>query len=125
MKHGFIPRNDNGADAYMWEFGLPARLTVDQGNDEQAAREAIKMGLSSKAIEAQKRGYRAEMIEQQRLEEIERNAEAARKLVAKYGADGMTFDRAMELIEQRSPNPVFQNPQQTDNNSDATLSQTP
>jgi hypothetical protein len=109
MKHGFLPRNDNGADAYRWEFGMPAEITVDEGNNEQASREAIKMGMSSKKIEAQKKGYQAKVIRKQRLAEIEENCADAQKLASQYG---MTFDRAMELIEQRSPNPVLQPQQQ-------------
>jgi hypothetical protein len=112
MKHGFLPRNDDGADAYKWEFGMPAEITVDEGNNEQAAREAIKMGMSSKTIEAQKKGYRAQDILKQRTAELEAVCQEAQKMVGKYGGAGMTFDRAMELLEQRSPNPVVQQPKQ-------------
>lgn len=115
MKHGFISRNDDGNDPYLWEFGLPKQLSVDAGNDEQAAREAVKMGMSSKQIEAAKKGYRALDIEKQRMAELRRLCDNALALSKEYG---IPFDSARELIEQRSPNPVMQQaqkqlPQQT------------
>lgn len=109
MKEGFISKNNNGPDPYKWEFGLPAELTVDQGNDEQASREALKMGMTSKKIEAQKKGYRAASILKDRLEEIDELAREAEAMAAKF--KWLTPDRAMELLEQRSPNPIVQQPQ--------------
>ncbi len=104
MKHGFLSRNDDGADAYRWEFGFPKQLSVDAGNDEQADRENLKMGTTSKAILAQKRGLHRKTILRQRVEEITANAVEAANIETETKGK-VTFEKAMELLEQRAPNP--------------------
>ncbi|HEV2210846.1 MAG TPA: phage portal protein [Verrucomicrobiae bacterium] len=104
MKHGFISRNDDGMDPYLWEFGLPKQVSVDAGNDEQADRENLKIGTTSKAILAQKRGLHWKQILRQRHEEIIANAVEAAD-IEKDTAGKITFEKAMELLEQRSANP--------------------
>ena len=104
MKHGFLSRNDDGADAYRWEFGMPKQVSVDAGNDEQADRENLKMGTTSKAILAQKKGLHWRRIHRQRVDEIIQNATDAADIEEKTGGK-VTFEKAMELLEQRSANP--------------------
>lgn len=104
MKHGFISRNDDGMDAYMWEFGLPKMLSVDAGNDEAAARENLKIGTTSKTIEAQKKGFHRKEILKHRRDEIIDNAVTAAEIEQETKGK-VSFDKAMELLEQRAPNP--------------------
>jgi lambda family portal protein len=106
MKHGFISQNpEGGIDPYLWEFGLPKELSVDAGNDQQADRENLKMGTTSKAILAQKRGLHWRNIQRQRVSEIIQNAVDAAEIETET-AGKVTFDKAMDLLEQRSPNPM-------------------
>jgi hypothetical protein len=104
MKEGFISRNEDGIDPYLWEPGLPKQLSVDAGNDLQAAREDLKMGMTSHRIEAQKRGYHRKEIERDRLEEVRDLVAMAKQIHAE--SPEVPFERAMDLLEQRSPNPV-------------------
>lgn len=106
MKTGRLSRNpdDGGMDAYMWEPGLPKQLSVDAGNDEQADRENIKLGTTSKAIVAQKRGWHWKEISRQREDEIRDVIGRATGLAKDYPS--LSFERALELLEQRSPNPI-------------------
>ena len=108
MKHGFISKNDDFKDWSKWEPGFPADLSVDDGNDEAAMREGLKMGLTSKQIIAQHNGYHHHEIRRQRNQEIGQNIEDAIAAMAFAKGKGveLQFDRAMELIEQRSPNPT-------------------
>ena len=111
MKHGLIPPNYNGIDPYLWEFGLPKPLSVDAGNDAQADREALKMGITTRAIVCQKLGYHESEIRLGRKSEVKRTIQDALDIVGEFPqASGLTFDRVMELLEQRSPNPVMQQP---------------
>jgi hypothetical protein len=106
MKNGFLSRNADARDAYFaWDFGLPKPLSVDAGNDEQADRENLKIGTTNKALIAQKNGrYWEEIQRQRKLEIIVTAADAAEIETATKGK--VTFERAMDLLEQRSPNPV-------------------
>jgi hypothetical protein len=115
MKNGFISKNSNARDAYFaWDFGLPKPLSVDAGNDEQADRENLKMGTTNKAMLAQKKGYFWKDIQRQRKQEIISTAQDAAEIETAT-AGKITFDKALELLEQRSPNPgVAAQPQQQD-----------
>ncbi len=117
MKHGYLPRNDDGPDPYMWEFGLPKPLSVDAGNDEAADRENLKMGTTSKTIIAQKKGWHRLEILAHRKREIVEQAMAAAEIESQTQGK-ITFDRALELLEQRAANPTAQQPAQDDGNDD-------
>jgi len=104
MKNGTLPRNDDGMDAYQWDRGLPKELSVDAGNDEQADRENLKMGTTSKARIAQKHGDHWRRIGAQRLSEVQDLIAMARQV--SLAAPEVPFEMAMELLEQRSPNPM-------------------
>lgn len=104
MKHGFLARNPDGMDAYTaWEFGLPKQLSVDAGNDEQADRENLKMGTTSESLIAQKKGYYWKEIRKQRLAELKSHIADANEIVTESGGK-ITFDRALELVQQRTAN---------------------
>jgi Phage portal protein, lambda family len=110
MKSGLLTSNNDGRDPYLWEPGLPKHLSVDAGNDEQADRENLKIGTTSKAIITQKKGYHLAEINRQREAELTELCAMARRI--KEGNPEITFERALELLEQRSPNPITQQPQQ-------------
>lgn len=104
MKNGFLPRNPDSRDAYFnWEFGLPAPLSVDAGNDEAADRDNLKMGTTSKTIIAQKHGYHRQEIRRHRRLELKDQIKDALEIEKDSGGK-ITFDRAMELLEQRTAN---------------------
>lgn len=105
MKRGFISRNTDVRDAYFaWDFGLPKPLSVDAGNDEQADRENLKMGTTTKAFIAQKQGRHWQEVQRQRKSEILATVEDAAEIEQASGGK-VGFDRAMDLLEQRSANP--------------------
>jgi hypothetical protein len=106
QKNGFLSRNPDPRDAYFsWEFGLPEELSVDQGNDEQADRENLKMGTTCKEYVAAKKGRIAEVIDKKRDKEIRRVCELAAGLMKDY-PQITDFNQAYQLYEQRSPNPT-------------------
>lgn len=127
MKRGDIAANNDGDDAYQWEFGLPKPLSVDQGNDEAADRENLKLGTTNKAILAQKKGYHWRQIRAQRKQEIIEQAEDAQDITKETGG-AIPFDKAMELLEQRAANPVSQSvtamPEDTEEPEDTTTDDT-
>jgi hypothetical protein len=102
MKEGFISRNDDGLDPYLWEPGLPAEITPDTGNVDQADRENLKMGTTSKTIITQKRGYHRREIDAHRQAEVMDLIETTREI--KATAPEVPFEKIMDLLEQRSPN---------------------
>lgn len=107
MKNGYIPRNDAGIDAYQWEPGLPKPISVDAGNDAQADREALKLGLTTRAIVSQKmHGLHWRAVDMQREQELRSTIETAKAINQSFPE--VSFDRALELLEQRSPNPIAQ-----------------
>lgn len=122
MENGRIPRNDAGIDPYKWSVGYPAQLSVDQGNDVKAALDRLRMGLTNERIEAAKDGYISKHIRRQREKEVkdlmlaaDRAFQFANKTL---GHDTYTFDQAMALFYQPSPNaptPVVQERDQTEN----------
>lgn len=102
MKGGYLSRNDDGIDAYLWEPGYPKQLSVDAGNEEQADRENLKLGTTSKAIIAQKKGLHRKEIERQREAEV-RDLIATAKAIHGDNPE-VPFEKVMELLEQRTPN---------------------
>ena len=107
MKHGFIPRNDDGMDPYLWEFGLPKQMSVDAGNDVTAQLNRLKMGLTNERIEAAKDGQIAKRILKERIKEGQAKIDAALALetyAKSKGAMGFSFEKAFEFLYQPNPN---------------------
>jgi hypothetical protein len=107
IKNGFLSPNYDGLDPFMWEPGFPKQLSIDAGNDEAADRDNLKLGTTTKAILAQKRGYHWQELAAQRKAELRSLIAMAREITAE--TPEITFQQAMELLEQRSPNPGQQN----------------
>ena len=111
MKSGYLRRNDDMRDAMSFEPGLPKPLSVDAGNDAQADREGLKLGTHNKAIIAQRtHGLHYRAIDRQREKEIRETLTAAEGISTDH--NWLSRDRALELLEQRSPNPIAQQNQQ-------------
>ncbi len=111
MKSGYLTRNNDGIDPYLWEPGLPKPLQVDAGNDAMADREALKMGIVNKAILAQKNhGLHYRDLDRQRDTELRESIQRAVAINKDFPQ--LSFDRALELGEQRSPNPIAAQQQQ-------------
>ena len=109
MMRGHIPHNDSATDPYKWAVGFPAQMSVDSGNDVTSALNRLKMGLTTERIEAAKDGYIAKHIRRQRRKEVAELLKAASdaKTFANSlpGGELFTFDQAMALFYQNSPNP--------------------
>lgn len=120
MKNGYLSRNDSGFDPYLMEVGLPRPITVDSGNEYAADREAFKMGLTTRSILAQKNhGVHYREIDKQRAMELSETITIAERLAKSHPQ--LTFDRALELLEQRSPNPIAQEPKTASSNPNPNL----
>lgn len=106
MKKGFISKNEDGFDPYMWEFGLPKTLSVDAGNDATAAQNNLRMGLTSRTILAQDKGYYRKEIDAHRDAERRDQVDRAVELIKYAQGKGQTipFDRAMDMLELDLPN---------------------
>lgn len=117
MQNGRIPRNDAGIDPYKWSVGYPAQLSVDAGNDVTAALNRLKMGLTNERIEAAKDGYISAHIRRQRRKEVKALMQAsdeACKFAKSLGYENFSFEQAMSLFYQPSPNaPTPQQVQET------------
>lgn len=106
MKGGFLSKNPDARDAYFaWDFGLPKPLSVDAGNDEQADRENLKMGTTTKSLIAQKQGRHWQEVGRQRKLELLSQVNDAVEIESASGGK-VSFERAMDLLEQRSANPA-------------------
>ena len=113
MDNSQIPVNNAGSDPYNYRIMWPAEFTTDEGNDRQADRDDLKMGLTTRAHVIGKNGGSAEHFEELREEEETRLAEAAQRLAKKYTfMDEMGW---MERLDQRSPNPLQLPPEQKQN----------
>lgn len=108
MKYGRIPRNDAGIDPYKWSIGFPAQMSVDQGNDVTASLNRLRMGLTTRRIEVSKEGYIQKRILREQKREVKALLQAASDALAFargiVGGEKFTFDQAMALFYQPSPN---------------------
>lgn len=107
MENGRIPPNRNGTDPYKWGIGFPKELSVDQGNDVSAALDRLRYGLTNERIEASKEGLIAKRIRKDREKEVKdliTAADKALKFARNLGHAEFTFEQAMALFYQPSPN---------------------
>jgi hypothetical protein len=104
MNIGAISRNDKGGDFLQWDFELPAMLTVDAGYDEDADRENLKIGTTTMAAVAQKKGKWWEDLRTQTRKENENLIENALELVryAKSKCVDLTFREALDMMRRDS-----------------------
>tara|TARA_R110000772_G_scaffold118400_1_gene224045 strand:+ start:93 stop:1583 length:1491 start_codon:yes stop_codon:yes gene_type:complete len=101
MKSGRISRNDS--DWYKWNFTKPKTLTVDEGHDHKKDIEDLRAGTLSEADYVSKHTgkpwdeTRATVLNEKRL-----LLDQSKTLAGEYG---ITIGQALELLNQRSPNP--------------------
>lgn len=108
IQFGHIPPPPAGPldEPYKWTFGYPAEMSVDQGNDDAAALNRLRYGLTSQRIEAARRGYVQKRIRTDRQKEVKALIDDAADLVKYAAAKGheLPFQRAVEFYWQPSPN---------------------
>lgn len=100
---GILPMPSDG-DFLSWEYamGVP-RITADIGNEQQAKREAYKMGLVNLHDIAVEGGMDWEDKREQRELETTDLCERAQTLKTQFPE--LSFHDALSLLEQRNPNP--------------------
>jgi hypothetical protein len=103
IKAGELPMPKNG-DFTSWDYTGPARISADAANDEQAKREAYKIGLLTRRRYYGEMGWWEDEEDEQRFEETRSRLADAKKLQGEYPE--LTLMQCFELLEQRSPNPT-------------------
>ena len=106
MRKGILPENNAASDPYKFHIMWPAEFTTDEGNDRQADRDDLKMGLTTRAKIIGKHGGNPEHYEEMRMEEEDRTATMAEALAKKH--DFLDAAAWLERLDQRSPNPTAQ-----------------
>lgn len=101
MEKKLIPK-PKGGDWYTWNYHGPARLTADSGNEENAKREALKMGIMTKQEYAAEKGNWWEDVSAQREAEVLDLLVRATRLQSQFGE--LSLAECVALLEQRSPN---------------------
>lgn len=108
MNAGLIPQNNE--DWYTWSFTRGSVIQVDLGNEEQAQREAYKLGTTTLNSIASKHGEDWVEMREQQQRETEDLLMRAQELSTKFG---ITMDAALNLLSQRNPNqPITVSPTQ-------------
>ena len=110
MDNDIIPRNDDD-DWNNFKFTKPAKLTVDNGYEQQALREGFKLGITSFSSIAGQSGEDWYELRDQVQKETEDLLNRATMISKKYN---ITLDAALNLLSQRTPNaaPIVQNVQE-------------
>lgn len=111
MKTKRIPQNPDPYDWMHWGFGLPALITVDPGYDQQADRENLIIGTTTKAAVCQKAGRRYQEVDAQRLKENQELLDNALTLMSHAnpkigeGEQPLTLREAIALMQGSSNAP--------------------
>jgi hypothetical protein len=90
-------------DWWSWEFtlGIPL-ITADSGNEENALREAYKLGTTTLRAIAGRSGDWWEELRDQRQEEARDLLRRAKEIQTEFPE--LTLQEALTLLEQRTPN---------------------
>lgn len=100
MKYGFISKNNQ--DWWMWDFEMPAQLTVDSGNDAKADMDAMRMGLLTESEYHAKNGDTEKVINLIKQKELSQRIARAEEVSKKTGKP---FDWVYQQLWNPSPNP--------------------
>lgn len=121
MKTGRI-RRTSAPDWGKWVFELPAELTVDQGYDEAADQENLKLGTTTLSAVCGKKGRWWEDNRDQRKVENLNLIDCAIELMAyaKTKGETLAFREAIELMEQRGVSSVTRSETTSENVSTVT-----
>jgi hypothetical protein len=111
MASEFIPANYQDA-WYNFDFTRPASITVDDGNESKADIEGLKIGTHTLSEVTAKEGKDWYEVREQTQKETEDLLTRAQDLSKRYT---ISFDKALELLSQRGPNPMPNSAQ--DNNA--------
>ncbi len=103
QQNGMLPRNRrrnaNGIpDWAMWDFELPAQITVDSGNEEKADRENLKLGTTTEQAIAAKKGRWWADVKRQRKNEVAQTLQDAKDLAEEFE---VSFDIALKMLTER------------------------
>lgn len=99
MNAGFIPNNEE--DWYAWSFTRGSVISVDNGREADIDREGYKLGTTSLAEIASKKGLDWQELRNQSQKETEDLLDRAQAISKKYG---ISMDAALGLLSQRTPN---------------------
>lgn len=97
------PPKDGDVTSWKFRMGLP-QLTADSGNEENAKREAYKLGFANLLTITTEKGLDWEELREQR--EVELNDKWARvaRMQTKFASMQLTPTQWAEEFEQRNPN---------------------
>jgi hypothetical protein len=97
---------------WNWSFTRPASISVDNGNEASADRDGLKLGTTSFSEIAAKKGQDWIETREQIQKETEDLLSRAQGLAKRFD---ISFDKALDLLSQRGPNPVAAPVPQVDN----------
>ena len=90
-------------DWYLWDFQLPAELSVDNGNDRADDRDDLRAGLGNKRRILGRRGLNYEIEAAQRKKEVDALFTDAAGLAKQHG---QPFEMVLNYLESNSPNGI-------------------
>ena len=64
-----MPKRGGLSEPYLWTFGYPKEMSVDQGNDVKAMLEMLRYGITSQRLTSAKWGYVQKRIDRDREKE--------------------------------------------------------
>ena len=112
MRTGLIPMNDNLDDPYQHVFTIPAKFSVDEGNDLKGYLLSLSRCCISRGIICEMGGYLAEEIEEAREDEIDRILSAAERLAKKH--DDFSVKELALMLDSGGQNISFADNAQSD-----------
>lgn len=111
IKYKHIPEPPAGPmeAPYLWTFGYPKEMSVDQGNDVTASLNRLRYGLTSQRVESARWGHVLKRIRRDRQKEvfnlIEDASNAVKYAKNRHGQE-LPFLKALEFFYQPSANPA-------------------
>ena len=104
---GLLPAPSDG-DIFSWRYHLALpQLTADSGNEENAKREAYKLGITTLLSVVSERGLYWEDVRQQREAEIRDKWNRVRMLTTEFADLGIGPQEMANEFEQKNPNGVM------------------
>jgi hypothetical protein len=114
MELGVLPKTDN-PHWMLWDFNLPAKVSIDDGRDMANNIEALKLGLTTREnlIAASGQGDWYE-VDKQTMIELRSKLDDAKQLANEYGmteaeARKLVFEKATTQVAPVQSNPATNN----------------
>lgn len=98
IKVGILPKPKNAADWWKWDFQMPRKFSVDLAKDAQQRREDFKLGLCNRTGMASDMGLDAEVLEDERIEEVFRRRRKIREAKKNHPDDAEGDDREFFML---------------------------